>query len=208
MPKVSDAHKAAVRQGIVDAAWRVIERDGLAKLTTRAIIDEAGVSNGTLYHYFPSIDHLYAELAEAGLGDAMSRIVRAPVEPTAPDDQHELDAEEAVDRLMTWLGRDMLGDQELAAAIAGFRSRIQLGGDSQDAVEGLNRYVASEFGALVRRLQDAGGLRPELDGDALIEMIDLLWDGLGRRQPAGAFETSYERVVAVIVDVLLHGIRP
>lgn len=209
MPKVSEAHKQAVRQSILDAAYRIIEQGDFSNLTTRSIIEEAGISNGTLYHYFPSIDHLYAELAEAGLRDAMAGIVRSEAPPTGGGPGPAADATEAaaaVDRLVHWLRQDMLGDRELAAAVALFRSRIELGDMQRDAVEGLNRYAVTQFGDLVRHLQSVGAFRHDVDAEALVEMIDFLWDGLGRRQAAGAFHTSYDRAVATIIDVLLHGV--
>lgn len=216
MPKVSDAHKQAVRQGILDAATRVIERSGPSALTTRAIIDEAGISNGTLYHYFPSIDHLFAELAEIGLRNAMAGLIGPPIDPSessgdggtgaaAPGGAGGVGAAEA-ERLVAWLRRDILGDRELAGALAGFRSRIELGAVQRDAVEGLNREAVASIGDLVRGLQARGSLRTDLDADALVEMVDFLWDGLGRRHAAGTFQTSYERVVATIAQVLLTGI--
>jgi len=211
MPKVSDAHKQAVRQSILDAAYRIIAQGDFSNLTTRAIIDEAGISNGTLYHYFPSIDHLYAELAEAGLREAMAGIVRSPEAPDrgnggSPAAPSSTEATEAVDRLVHWLRHDMLGDRELAAAVASFRSRIELGDMQRDAVEGLNRYAVLQFGDLVRHLQAVGSFRDDVDADALVEMIDFLWDGLGRRQAADAFQTSYDRAVTTIIDVLLNGV--
>lgn len=42
----------AVRDHILDAAHRVIARDGLAAASTRAIAEEAGLGVGTLYNYF------------------------------------------------------------------------------------------------------------------------------------------------------------
>ncbi len=42
----------AVRDHILDAAYRVIARDGLAAATTRAVAEEAGIGAGTLYNYF------------------------------------------------------------------------------------------------------------------------------------------------------------
>lgn len=201
MPKVSDAHKQAVRQSILDAAYRIIEQGDFSNLTTRSIIEEAGISNGTLYHYFPSIDHLYAELAEAGLRGAMAGIV-------APEgsEADAADGSDAVARLVRWLRHDMLGDRELAEAVALFRSRIELGDMQREAVEGLNRYAVTQFGDLVRHLQAEGSFRDDVDADALVEMIDFLWDGLGRRQAAGAFQTSYDRAVTTIIDVLLNGV--
>jgi len=208
MPKVSEAHKQAVRQSILDAAYRIIEQGDFSNLTTRAIIEEARISNGTLYHYFPSIDHLYAELAEAGLREAMAGIVRSGTS-TASVDAGGDTSTEAADRLVRWLRQDLFGDRELAAAVASFRSRIELGDMQRDAVEGLNRYAVTQFGDLVRHLQNEGSFRRDVDADALVEMIDFLWDGLGRRQAAGTFQTSYDRTVATIIDVLLNGVlRP
>jgi AcrR family transcriptional regulator len=51
----------AVRDHILDAAHRVIVRDGLAQASTRAIADEAGVAIGTLYNYFEARQQLVAE---------------------------------------------------------------------------------------------------------------------------------------------------
>jgi AcrR family transcriptional regulator len=51
----------AVRDHILDAANRVIVRDGLAEASTRAIAEEASVASGTLYNYFEDRLHLVAE---------------------------------------------------------------------------------------------------------------------------------------------------
>ena len=45
----------------------------------------------------------------------------------------------------------------------------------------------------------------DLDVDALIELIDLVWDGLSRRAGQGTFQTSYERVGAACMEILLKG---
>ena len=43
---------------ILDAAERVFNRRGYDRATTREIAAEAGVSEGTLYNYFPSTPRL------------------------------------------------------------------------------------------------------------------------------------------------------
>ena len=50
MPKIV-SHNAR-RRDIARAAWRVIAREGLDGLTTRAVAREAGWSTGVLAHYF------------------------------------------------------------------------------------------------------------------------------------------------------------
>lgn len=46
------------RRELVDAAVRVIARDGVAAATTRAIVAEAGMSLASLHYAFPSREHL------------------------------------------------------------------------------------------------------------------------------------------------------
>jgi AcrR family transcriptional regulator len=58
MPKVVD-HEVRRRQ-LADAAWRVIRRDGLEAASVRNVAREAGVSLGSLRHYFTSQDDLLA----------------------------------------------------------------------------------------------------------------------------------------------------
>lgn len=51
----------AVRNHIMEASWRIIQRHGLAAASTRTIAEEAGVSGGTLYNYFDNHRQLLAK---------------------------------------------------------------------------------------------------------------------------------------------------
>ena len=55
---------AARRQRIVDAAGACLDRHGPAGVTTRAVVAEAGISTGALYHHFAGLDALWDALAE------------------------------------------------------------------------------------------------------------------------------------------------
>ena len=50
MPKIVDHNER--RQAVIEAAWRVIAREGIANATTREIAREANCSSGILAHYF------------------------------------------------------------------------------------------------------------------------------------------------------------
>ncbi len=64
MPKVSAAHLAARRQQIVDAATRLFADQGFSRTTMADIVTASGLSNGAVYHYFPSkIDLVLAVVA-------------------------------------------------------------------------------------------------------------------------------------------------
>jgi len=57
----------AMVHSIVDAAKRVLEREGLEAFTTNRVADVAGVSVGSLYQYFPNKDALLLGVMERGL---------------------------------------------------------------------------------------------------------------------------------------------
>jgi AcrR family transcriptional regulator len=54
------AHSADTRQRLLDAAARVFAQHGLAGSTTRAIAEEAGVNEVTLFRHFQTKDRLLA----------------------------------------------------------------------------------------------------------------------------------------------------
>lgn len=50
------------REALIDAALRVVARDGIARATTRAIVAEAGMSLASFHYAFASRDELVDEL--------------------------------------------------------------------------------------------------------------------------------------------------
>ena len=60
MPKLSDEQKETRRRQIVEAAWRCIDRKGVAATSMDEIIAECGMSAGAVYLYFPGKDALVA----------------------------------------------------------------------------------------------------------------------------------------------------
>jgi AcrR family transcriptional regulator len=59
-------HHGALREALLQAAERVLERDGLAGLTLRAVAREAGVSHAAPTHHFGDLTGLLSELAAVG----------------------------------------------------------------------------------------------------------------------------------------------
>ena len=59
-------HHGALRDGLLQAAERVLERDGLPGLTLRAVAREAGVSHAAPTHHFGDLTGLVSELAAIG----------------------------------------------------------------------------------------------------------------------------------------------
>ena len=63
MPKIVD--HAHMREGLVEGCSRLFAERGYASLTMREIAAQLGVSTGTLYHYFPGKDALFAAVVRA-----------------------------------------------------------------------------------------------------------------------------------------------
>jgi AcrR family transcriptional regulator len=59
-------HHGALHDALLEAAERVLERDGLAGLTLRAVAREAGVSHAAPTHHFGDLTGLLSELAAIG----------------------------------------------------------------------------------------------------------------------------------------------
>jgi AcrR family transcriptional regulator len=182
VPKVSAEHREKVRRRLLDAAGAVVARDGHEGATTRAILEEADMSAGTLYNYFSSKEELFEALIE----DVVS------VNVTLFDLQ-EAGIREFVEMLMR---------EPDSPAMAWFRGRMSTDPDLQAAYRRLNRYIVDVFVPRVRDEQTAGRLEPDLDGDALVELVDILFDGMNRRHALDTFVTSYERVGAAFLAML------
>ncbi len=62
----SSYHHGALRDALLEAAERVLEREGLPGLTLRAVAREAGVSHAAPTHHFGDLTGLVSELAAIG----------------------------------------------------------------------------------------------------------------------------------------------
>jgi AcrR family transcriptional regulator len=71
-----DREKERRRSQIVDAARAVLFRDGMGAVSMKSIADEAELSVGALYLYFPSKEDLFAALQEEGL-DLLHEMIAA-----------------------------------------------------------------------------------------------------------------------------------
>src|SRR3984893_17461095 len=70
-------HHGALRDALLQAAERVLERDGLQGLTLRAVAREAGVSHAAPTHHFGDLTGLLSELAAIGFRQFSTTMVAA-----------------------------------------------------------------------------------------------------------------------------------
>jgi AcrR family transcriptional regulator len=85
MPKVSDAHRAARRRQILDAAALCFMRNGFHATSMQDVFRESGLSAGAVYRYFPSKSAIVTAIAEetvAGIIEEIDEVTTAePVRP-------------------------------------------------------------------------------------------------------------------------------
>jgi AcrR family transcriptional regulator len=77
-------HHGDLHEALLQAAERVLERDGLAGLTLRAVAREAGVSHAAPTHHFGDLTGLLSELAAIGFRMFNAAMVAARDSETHP----------------------------------------------------------------------------------------------------------------------------
>lgn len=165
-------------EAIVEAAARVLERNGAESYTTNTVAEVAGVSIGSLYQYFPNKDAITRTLIE--------REVRA----VAADARAALltsDLDEALFALVRVAVRHQLDRPRLALLLEAEEERLEHALDLsaealgvRDALAGRLRpalgnveaeSVASDVICVIRVLIDAAGVRGASDPDSTAAAI-------------------------------------
>jgi len=80
-------HHGALRDALLEAAERVLERDGLPGLTLRAVAREAGVSHAAPTHHFGDLTGLVSELAAIGFRQFNAAMAAAGASSAVPMQQ-------------------------------------------------------------------------------------------------------------------------
>lgn len=187
MATAKDAYRTAMREDLLAAAERVMARKGVAALTVRDILAEAGVAPGTLYAYFSGKEELLEAMGQRVLEHYVAGV-------DAGGDGSPEAAFPTLVRLA--FSQPMEG----ASVLADMRGRPG-DGDHAAVVRRFNEDLVGAMRPFVERSRDAGALAVE-DGDALLELLDIVWDGMTRRAAADTFVTSYERVGRLAIDFL------
>ena len=83
-PADTPYHHGDLHEALLQSAERVLERDGLAGLTLRAVAREAGVSHAAPTHHFGDLSGLLSELAAIGFRMFNAAMVDAGNSETLP----------------------------------------------------------------------------------------------------------------------------
>src|SRR3954452_2443332 len=75
--RASQERSRALVDALVEATARILVRDGFDRASTNRIAEEAGVSVGSLYQYFPGKEALVAALIEKHIDEMMALFASA-----------------------------------------------------------------------------------------------------------------------------------
>lgn len=195
MPKVTEAHSAARRQQIIDAAYRCFARKGFHQATMRDIYAEANLSAGAVYHYFDSKDAIIQASFEFDYERSLALFAAALLRD---------DPLQALHELLDFFFQGLEG----AAVLGAPRVNVQGWGEAlvnPPLLETLRRVLSNYLDALtqlIRKAQAAGQLDPTLDPQAVGQILLSLYYGLELQKAldsAVAFE-PYVRAVKTLLS--------
>lgn len=171
MPKVTEAHSAARRQQIIDAAYRCFARKGFHQATMRDIYEEAKLSPGAVYHYFPSKDAIIQASFEFDYERSLALFAAA----TASDNPLG-----ALTELIGFFFRGL----ERAAELGAGRVNVQGWGEAlvnpplRETIQRILTHYLDALTQVVRRAQAMGQLDPSIDAESFGRILLALYYGL------------------------------
>src|SRR5580692_671299 len=83
-PNLLTEDQLARRQRIIDAGLVLLERNEYERIQIKDVAEEADVALGTLYHYFSSKEHLFAEVLVKWAATLKSNLARHPPRGLSP----------------------------------------------------------------------------------------------------------------------------
>jgi AcrR family transcriptional regulator len=151
--------RALKREHLIAAATRAFARHGYSGATTKRLAEEAGVSEGLFYHYFPSKRRLLAVIRDRVFADVRTAIApdrRVARGGTAEQVVRGLLASFRTHRHFWRMALYNRGDADVSATLGAEMNRV--GGEVQHALE--------------RALERDGARRPKIESELLFATIE------------------------------------
>ncbi|WP_339614563.1 TetR/AcrR family transcriptional regulator [uncultured Parvibaculum sp.] len=171
----------ATVDAVLEAAARILERDGISAVNTNAVAELAGVSVGSLYQYFPDKEAIFAELIRRERGRLRRDVANAVGQAEAQSFEatiaglleaaiaHQLDRP-ALARALEYVEALLPLDDETQslneAIVADVGHAMRIHGRPDDPV------TAQDVVAMTKGMVDAAGLAGETDKCDLIRRVE------------------------------------
>ena len=159
MPAAGQTVSEKRRQELVLAAYREIAERGFEGLRTREVADSVGINIATLHYYFPTKE----SLIRAVLDHAMNRFRSTLAPHGSPADQ--------LRNYLRSVRTLLMEEPELGAVMAELALRSVRDASIGSIMNQMYDTWHVTLRGLLRRAVREGGLRPELDSDAVAALI-------------------------------------
>ena len=170
MPKISQAHRDARRQQILEAAVRCFSREGFHATTTADIVRESGVSQGTLYLYFANKDDMVVALADDR--HQAESFLNALAE-------REQDPVRGLLLLIELHGKGLIDPERIEmrrVGVQGWGEALRNPRIQASIAEGVT-IVREAIAHLIERGQRTGQIRPTVQADAVARTLIAIFHG-------------------------------
>ncbi|MEA5359734.1 helix-turn-helix domain-containing protein [Amycolatopsis sp., V23-08] len=197
MRTVDPAKYAAKRRAIVDAAAGCFAEKGFERTTTADLCRAAGISSGSLFHYFPNKRAVFMAIFTDDARDTAERLAAAAdaADPWTAllDVVTDLAAEvahPAIARLVLEAAAQAARDDEFA-----------------ELIRRNERALADGLAVLIERAADAGLIDPGVPSHAAAGWVAALADALITR---AAFDPDVDTAaeLAILRTILIRFLRP
>lgn len=174
-----------LREVILDATERLLGDDP-AGLTSRAVQSAAGVSSGTFFHYFPTVDELLLAVAEraaerqpAAFGHLADEGLAAVLTRLFDPDRRDV--------VLPWLRQRAIGSPQLQRALRRYDER-----------------VTADLLAGIRSLLVRAGLDGAIDLEAAVEVVRALAEGFQLRLASDTLAVGPQRFATMAIELILR----
>ena len=187
-PRLS-TRQAARRQRLLDAALSLLAGRDYERISVREVAESAGVALATLYHYFPSKEHLFAEALVQWASTLGPGVTRRPLTGSTPA--------EKVEEAMLRSARAFERRPQLARLLMRFETS-----DEPFAHELLTRLDAATTSVYLHLLEDL----PHDEAVRVMRVLDGVFDSSLRAWSSGRASTAdLHRAITDAVRLVLGG---
>jgi TetR/AcrR family transcriptional regulator, cholesterol catabolism regulator len=179
--------QAARRQRLLDTALALLEARDYERISVREVAESAGVALATLYHYFPSKEHLFAEALVQWASTLGPDVARRPLTGAT--------SAERVEGALLRAARAFERRPQLARLLMRFETS-----DEPFAHEVLVRLEAATSDVYLDLLDDL----PRDEAQLVVKVLDSVFDSSLRAWSSGRASTAdLRRTISDAVGLLL-----
>jgi AcrR family transcriptional regulator len=199
MPRITEEHREARRQQILDAARACVLEHGLEAVSMEMIIARSGLSTGAVYRYFKGKDELIAASvagATAEIGADLSPILEGG-QPASPAQLME----NLLSAVTAYSHRGVgaaAGIDRMPVAVHGWSYALTEPKVRATVRAGLHAFRAACV-PIIERWQADGTISPGVEPAAVAQLIVSIWLGfMAQRSLADAQVTAHAEALAAL----------